>query len=242
VSSSLSQAVVLITGATGGIGSALVPLLAQAGAHLVLAARREGPLATLAEKAVALGAASGVGIPTDVTDYAQVEALVTQTLQRHGRIDVLINLAGAGILKPAPQITPADLERMLAVNLKGSFYTSQLVANAMREQKSGHILNFPGILGRHPMAMASAYCAAKFGVVGFTKCMADELKRFGVRFTLFYFGGIDSPFWDPISLKVQRDKMLSPATAAEAIRFVLTLPANAVPNEVVLQPESHQFL
>jgi NAD(P)-dependent dehydrogenase (short-subunit alcohol dehydrogenase family) len=131
---------------------------------------------------------------------------------------------------------------MLAVNLKGSFYTSQLVANAMREQKSGHILNFPGILGRHPMAMASAYCAAKFGVVGFTKCMADELKRFGVRFTLFYFGGIDSPFWDPISLKVQRDKMLSPATAAEAIRFVLTLPANAVPNEVVLQPESHQFL
>ncbi len=242
MSSSLSQAVVLVTGATGGIGSALVPLLAQAGAHLVLAARREDPLHTLAEKAVSLGAASGVGIPADVTDYAQVEALVAQTLQKHGRLDVLINLSGAGILKPAPQITPADLERMLAVNLKGSFYTSQLVANAMREQKSGHILNFPGILGRHPMAMASAYCAAKFGVVGFTKCMADELKRFGVRFTLFYFGGIDSPFWDPISLKVQRDKMLSPAMAAEAIRFVLTLPANAVPNEVVLQPESHQFL
>ncbi len=219
-----------------------MPLLAQAGAHLVLAARREDPLRTLAEKAGALGAASAFGIPTDVTDYAQVEALVNQTLQRHSRIDVVINLAGAGILKPVQQITPAELEVMLAVNLKGSFYTSQLAANAMRQQKSGHILNFPGILGRHPMAMASAYCAAKFGVVGFTKCMADELKRFGVRFTLFYFGGIDSPFWDPISLKVQRDKMLSPVTAAEAIHFVLTLPANAVPNEVVLQPESHQFL
>lgn len=147
-----------------------------------------------------------------------------------------------GILKPAPQLTPADLERMLAVNLKGSFYTSQLAANPMREQKSGHILNFPGVLGRYPMAMASAYCAAKFGVVGFSKCMADELKRFGVRFTLFYFGGIDSPFWDPISLKVQRDKMLSPATAAEAICFALTAPAGAVPSEIVLQPESHQFL
>ncbi len=219
-----------------------MPLLAQAGSHLVLAARREEPLQTLAEKSVSLGAASGLGIPTDVTDYAQVEALVAQTVQKHGRIDVLINLAGAGILKPTPQITPADLEQMVSVNLRGSFYTSQLTANHMREQKSGHILNFPGILGRHPMAMASAYCAAKFAVVGFSKCMADELKRFGVRFTLFYFGGIDSPFWDPISLKVQRDKMLSPATAVEAIRFALTAPASAVPSEVVLQPESHQFL
>ncbi|MEN9203707.1 MAG: SDR family oxidoreductase [Thermostichus sp. DG_1_6_bins_120] len=233
---------VLITGATGGIGSALVPLLAEAGSRLVLAARRPEPLQALVEKAMAFGAGSATGIPVDVTDYAQVESLVAQTLQQHGRIDVLINLAGAGILKPAPQITPADLEQMLSVNLKGSFYTSQLVANQMREQKSGHVLNFPGILGRYPMAMASAYCAAKFGVVGFSKCMADELKRFGVRFTLFYFGGVDSPFWDPISLKVQRDKMLSPATAAEAIRFALSAPANAVPSEVVLQPESHQFL
>lgn len=219
-----------------------MPRLAQAGSHLVLAARRAEPLQALVEKAATLGAASGLGIPVDVTDYAQVEVLVAQTVQKHGRIDVLINLAGAGILKPAPQITPADLERMLSVNLKGSFYTSQWVANHMREQKSGHILNFPGILGRHPMAMASAYCAAKFAVVGFSKCMADELKRFGVRFTLFYFGGVDSPFWDPISLKVQRDKMLSPATAAEAIQFALSAPANAVPSEVVLQPESHQFL
>ncbi|MGQ9837051.1 MAG: SDR family oxidoreductase [Cyanobacteriota bacterium] len=242
MTSSLSQAVILITGATGGIGSALVPRLVQMGSHLILAARRAEPLQTLVQKATVHGVGSATGIPTDVTNYAQVEALVAQTVQQHGRIDVLINLAGAGILKPAPQITPEDLERMLSVNLKGSFYTSQLVANHMREQKSGHILNFPGILGRHPMAMASAYCAAKFGVVGFSKCMADELKRFGVRFTLFYFGGVDSPFWDPISLKVQRDKMLSPATAAEAIQFALSAPPNAVPSEVVLQPESHQFL
>ncbi|MEN9226702.1 MAG: SDR family oxidoreductase [Thermostichus sp. DRC_bins_24] len=242
MASSLSQAVILITGATGGIGSALVPRLAQAGSHLVLAARRAEPLQELVEKATALGVGSATGIPADVTDSAQVETLVDQTVRQHGRIDVLINLAGAGILKPTPQITPEDLERMVSVNLKGSFLTSQRAANYMREQKSGHILNFPGILGRHPMAMASAYCAAKFGVVGFSKCMADELKRFGVRFTLFYFGGIDSPFWDPIHLKVQRDKMLSPVTAAEAICFALMAPAGAVPSEVVLQPESHQFL
>jgi NAD(P)-dependent dehydrogenase (short-subunit alcohol dehydrogenase family) len=110
-------------------------MLAQAGSHLVLAARREEPLRALVEKSASLGAASGLGIPTDVTDYAQVEALVNQTVQKHGRIDVLINLAGAGILKPAPQLTPADLERMLAVNLKGSFYTSQLAANPMRGAK-----------------------------------------------------------------------------------------------------------
>ena len=233
--------VILITGATGGIGQAITPLLAEQGADLVLAARRSAPLEQLATQVRGQGRGQVISVPTDVTQPDQVEALVEKTTQLWGRIDVLINGAGLGVLKPAPQLTPADLDQMLAVNLKGSFYTSQQVANLMREQRSGHILNFPGILGRHPMAMAAGYCASKFAVVGFTKCMADELKRFGVKFTLFYFGGVDSPFWDTITMKVQRDKMLRPDTVAEAIRFTLSLPPEAVPGEVTLQPESHQF-
>jgi NAD(P)-dependent dehydrogenase (short-subunit alcohol dehydrogenase family) len=96
-------------------------------------------------------------------------------------------------MKPYSQLEPSDLEKMLDVNLKGSFYTCQAAAEVMQERKSGHICNVVGILGKHSMSMAAAYCASKFGVVGFSKCMAEELKRFGVKFTLFYFGGIDSP-------------------------------------------------
>ncbi len=234
--------VILITGATGGIGQALVPQLASQGSQLVLAARGSERLEHLAQQVKSVGANPALTLPVDVTQYDQVEALVQQVYQQLGRIDVLINCAGVGILKQTPQLKPSDLDTMLDVNLKGSFYTSQLVSNVMRDQKSGHVLNFPGILGRHPMPMAAGYCASKFGVVGFSKCMADELKRFGVKFTLFFFGGIDSPFWDQITMKVQRDKMLQPQTVADAILFTLGVPANSVPAEVVLQPESHQFL
>jgi short-subunit dehydrogenase len=91
------------------------------------------------------------------------------------------------------------------------------------------------------MAMASAYCASKFGVVGFSKCMADEVKRYGIKFTLFYLGGIDSPFWDHAGLKVDRTKMLSPNTAAKAIVYALESDPQTVPMEINIQPESHLF-
>ncbi|MGG6297574.1 SDR family oxidoreductase [Leptolyngbya sp. AN02str] len=234
--------VIVIVGATGGIGMALAHKLASMGAILVLAARRPIPLATLAEELSALGATNVVAIPTDITDSAQAIALMQQTVAQFGKLDVLVNSAGAGVLKQYQKLEPSDLDRMLDLNLKGSFYTCQAAAEVMKEHKSGHICNVVGILGKHPMAMAAAYCASKFGVVGFSKCMADELKRFGVKFTLFYFGGIDSPFWDNVSLKVDRSKMLRPETAADAILFAISAEPQAIPLEVNIQPESHVFL
>ena len=130
---------------------------------------------------------------------------------------------------------------MLDLNLKGSFYTCQAAINVMKEKKSGHICNVIGILGKHSMAMAAAYCASKFGVVGFSKCMADEVKRYGIKFTLFYLGGIDSPFWDNAGLKVDRSKMLSTDTAAKAIMYALESDPQTVPMEINIQPESHLF-
>ncbi|MDS3861544.1 SDR family oxidoreductase [Thermosynechococcaceae cyanobacterium BACA0444] len=231
--------VVVVVGATGGIGQALVPELAKLGAKLVLASRNLDKLTNLE---MTLPPQTPVLIqPTDITDYSQVQALFTAAKAEFGQIDVLVNVAGAGILKQYNKIEPADLDAMLDLNLKGNFYTSQLAAEAMKETKGGHICNVIGILGKHSMAMGSAYCASKFGAVGFSKCMAEELKRFGIKFTLFYFGGIDSPFWDQVSLKVDRSKMLSPATAAQSILFALQAEPQAVPMEINIQPESHLF-
>ncbi len=235
----MQSKVVVVVGATGGIGRALVPLLAAQGASLVLAARDQTQLTDLA---ASVSDTPTLVVPTDITDSGQAEALMQKAVAQFGKIDVLVNAAGAGLLKQYNKLEPADLEYMLDLNLKGSFYTSQAAANLMKEQKSGHICNLVGILGKHPMAMAAAYCASKFGVVGFSKAMADELKRFGVKFTLFYFGGIDSPFWDNVSLKVDRSKMLRPETAAATIAFTLTLEPQAIPLEINLQPESHVFL
>ena len=206
----MQDKVVVIVGATGGIGSALTRKLAPMGARLVLAARDSSRLENLAS-----GLPQVLTVATDITKPQQVETLMEKAIAHFGQIDVLVNAAGAGVMKQYNQLEPADLDAMLDVNLKGSFYTCQAAAEAMKEQKSGHICNVVGILGKHSMAMAAAYCASKFGVVGFSKCMADELKRFGIKFTLFYFGGVDSPFWDNVSLKVDRKKMLSPETAAK---------------------------
>ena len=234
----MQDKVVVVVGATGGIGSAVARKLADAGATLVLAARDSSKLDALAGE---LSATEVLCVPTDITDLQQVETLMQKTVEHFGQIDALINAAGAGILKQWNKLEPADLDAMLDLNLKGSFYTSQAAANVMKDRKSGHICNVIGILGKHSMAMGTAYCASKFGVVGFSKCMADELRRYGIKFTLFYFGGVDSPFWDNVSLKVDRSKMLSTETAANAIMFALASDPQAVPLEINIQPESHLF-
>ena len=231
--------VIVVVGATGGIGSTLTHYLSETGANLVLAAKESAKLSALVSQ---LSVTERVlSIPTDITQPDQVKTLMEKTIAQFGQIDVLVNAAGAGILKPHQKIEPSDLDTMLDLNLKGCFYTSQAAADVMRKQKSGQICNVIGILGKHPMAMGSAYCASKFGAVGFSKCLAEELKRYGVKMTLFYFGGVNTPFWDQAGLKVDRDKMLSADTAAQAILFALQAEPNAVPTEINIQPDNHLF-
>ncbi|ACK68204.1 short-chain dehydrogenase/reductase SDR [Rippkaea orientalis PCC 8801] len=235
----MQDKVILIVGATGGIGSTLGQKLSNAGAKLILAGRNHQKLTDLSDQLAQK--TSVMAVPTDITNPQQVETLMAKALAQFGRIDVLVNAAGAGVMKQYNKVTPEDLDAMLDLNLKGSFYTTQAVANVMKEQRSGHICNIIGILGKHSMAMASAYCASKFGAVGFSKCIAEEVKRYGIKMTLFYFGGIDTPFWDNVALKVDRNKMLTPQTAAEAIEFALKADPQAVPMEINIQPESHLF-
>jgi len=237
----MQNKVVVVVGATGGIGLALVQKLAAAGAKLVLVARNAAKLEELVNNLEDDYDIEAIAVPTDITKYEQVEGMVQQAIAQFGQIDVLVNAAGAGVMKQFLRIEPQELDQMLDLNLKGNFYTSQAVANVMKDRKVGHICNVIGILGKHPMAMASAYCASKFGAIGFSKCMADEVRRLGIKVTLFYFGGIDSPFWDNVSLKVDRSKMLTTETAANAIMFALSANPQAVPMEINIQPESHLF-
>ena len=234
----MQDKVVVIVGATGGIGSVVGQKLANSGASLILAARDTDKLNSLAAQ---LSTSKIITVPTNITNPQEVETLMEKAVNHFGKIDVLVNAAGAGILKQWNKIEPADLDAMLDLNLKGSFYTCQAAANVMKGQKSGHICNVIGILGKHSMAMGSVYCASKFGLVGLSKCMADELRRYGIKVTLFYFGGVNTSFWDHISLKVDRSKMLSPETAADAIMFALNAEPQAVPMEINIQPDSHLF-
>jgi NAD(P)-dependent dehydrogenase (short-subunit alcohol dehydrogenase family) len=135
-----------------------------------------------------------------------------------------------------------DFDALINANVRTAFNTLQGVLPVMAERKFGRVVLLPGILGKAPMMQAAGYCAAKYALTGMTKCLAQEYKRFGIRFSLMHFGGVDSSFWDNISMKVQRDKMLSVEAAANAVFFAAAQEGEGVMAEIVLMPENHQLV
>lgn len=237
----LSGKVALITGGGSGVGQAAARALARRGVSVALAGRDENKLI---ETAAQIGYEGGdaVTIVADVTDAAQVAHLVAQTTRAFDGLDILINCAGVGLIKPLETTTADEIDRLLSVNVKGTMLTTQAAVRAMiAGGRGGHVVNLAGILGKAPMANASLYCASKYAVTGFSKALQMEVKRHSIKVSLMYLGGVDTPFWDELDMKLQRDKMLSAEDAAGAIVTVLTQPAHLVLGEFVLQPESHQM-
>ena len=233
---------VLIVGAGRGIGRAAAELFSNEGANLIISSRNEAELMELEYKLNTKGNNNILALAADASVPADVEMLVNQGLEKFGSIDYLIHAAGAGILKPFGELKLEDLDQLFNANVRTAFNVLQAVLPQMAEQKSGRVVVIPGILGKAPMMQASAYCAAKYALTGMIKCLKDEYKRYGIRFSLMHFGGVDSTFWDNITMKVQRDKMLSVEAAAQCVFFAATQEGEGVMSEIVLVPESHQIV
>lgn len=232
----------LVVGASRGIGRAVAELFAHADANVAVVSRSQPELMELEYKLNTNGYPNVLAIDADAESESDMQRVVNQTRERFGSIDYLIHTAGAGILKPFTELKLTDLDFLLGANLRTAFNVFQAVLPIMQEQKFGRVVAFPGILGKAPMMQASAYCAAKYGLSGMVKCLAQEYKRFGIRFTLMHLGGVDSDFWNNVTMKVQRDKMLSLEAAAEAAFFAATQPGEGVMAEIVLMPENHQLV
>ena len=230
----------LITGASSGIGRAVAIRLASRGAKLTLSGRSETKLAEVATACT--GAAYIESIASDLTVPHAAESLVAKANESMGGIDCVINCAGIGLIKPAADTTDAELSKIVNTNLRGTFLIAQSACKVMAAQKHGLFITLPGILGKAVMKNAAAYIASKFGVTGLIKALAQEYQRSGIRFCLFFLGGVDSPFWDEINMAVQRDKMIPVSTAADLILQAIDAPPHLVLAEVVLQPESHQLV
>ena len=242
---SLSGKTILLTGATGGIGAATAKLLAQSGANLILSGRNKERLEQTAAEVAAITGVTPQTIRADISESAQVNKLFEEAAPApDSPLDALINAAGIGAIKPLESLTPNDFYALLAANLYGPMLLSQAAVKVMAPRKSGHILHVIGILGKAPMANATAYCASKYGLTGFLQSLRAEVsRRHNIKVTGLYLGGVDTPFYDnpAIEMKVQRDKMLSPEDAARALHYALTQPAHLVLGELTLQPESHQL-
>jgi NADP-dependent 3-hydroxy acid dehydrogenase YdfG len=230
---------VLVVGATGTIGAAIVKLLVGSGAIVAITGRNKTKLGELAS---IHGIPKQLSFEMDLSNTASILAAMSALKQEMPVLDILVNAAGIGIIKPLELLSEADFMQSLQVNLIGGFHLMQAILPGMKEQKKGLIINIPGILGKVPMAGAAAYSASKYGLVGMMQSIREELKRTEIRITNLFLGGVDSAFWDQIDLRVQRDKMVVAEEAAKAVWFLCQQPRSGVVSEMVLQPFNHQAI
>ena len=230
---------VLIAGATCGIGSAITRQIAASGAVVFITGRNADKLQQVAD-AAAIPAEKVFEM--DISNEENVSKTIEKVLSQTPQIDILINAVGVGIIKPFESLSSGDFLSSLQTNLLGAFYLVKAILPGMKLQKKGLIINIPGILGKVPMAGAAAYSASKYGLVGMMQSIREEIKRTDIRITNLFLGGVDSPFWDTIDLRVQKDKMIVAEEAAKAVWFLCQQPVSGVVSEMVLQPFNHQAI
>ena len=190
----------LVTGASSGIGREAALAFADAGASVVLVARRPAALAKVATATRKLGA-STLSVPTDVTKPEAVATCFRKATKRFGSIDIVVNNAGVMIPAKVVDIRGADLKQMLDVNLFGALHVMQQAVQAMRKQGHGHIVNVASLAGRRGVSPLGGYCATKFALVGLTEALRMELVGEGVHVSLVMPGVVDTP----MAAAAQRD-------------------------------------
>lgn len=225
--------VVAITGASSGIGLEAAKLYAAAGASVVLLARRAEALA-VATRAVAALAGPGLvaGHALDVADEAAVQQVFPAIVAQFGRIDILVNCAGTGFATDLAKISLADYRRIMETNVTGVFLCSRAVLPAMRERKSGHIVNVSSITGKVANPNAPLYCASKFALNGYTSGLQQQVAADKVRVSLVSPSSVDTAYWD--GRPVDRTKFLQAGEVAAVILFVTGQPEGVLIKDVDL--------
>jgi len=229
--------VVLITGASQGIGAALARVFAAEirGVRLALVARNRAKLEAVARSCRHQGARAEV-FACDVSLEPAVTAMAAAVAAAFGPVDVLINNAGDFVSAPFLKTTVAEFDRMLAVNLRSVFLVTRAIAPAMARRGRGDIFNMSSIAGRQAFAGDAAYCAAKFGVAGLSQVLRLELKGRGVRVCCVYPGATISPSWKGSGVAPER--MMPASDVARAFLDCYRLSRRTVVEELVLRPQA----
>ncbi len=233
----------LVTGASSGLGRATAISLARAGADVALVARSQQELDSAKEEISKIGRRA-LTLPVDLASEAQTAGAVGRTVEALGRIDVLVNSAGTDAPGIVEELDVEGWDRTLAVNLRAPFLLSKAAFPHMREAGGGMIVNISSVAGKKGWANASAYCASKFGLTGFTEALADEGKEHGIRAIVLYPGAMATN-WGAFSPEERQEaqpseapptRTLPPERVADLIVWLAASPSEFVLTEGIVLP------
>jgi short-subunit dehydrogenase len=236
--STTKKSLVLLTGATSGIGKHTALALAKAGYPLALVARSQDKLQQVCAEIESLHIEGAVAsyFPQDLTDLASLASLIEKIENDRGDIGILINNAGMGYIKPLLETPIQEWQKVLDLNLTAVFALIQPVVRRMVERREGLVLNLCSIAALKTFPDWGAYSASKFALLALSRTLAQEVRAHGVRVTALCPGAVDTPLWDSLDAGFDRNQMLSAETMAQWIVQTLALPPQAVLEEAVLMP------
>ncbi len=227
----MANKIAVVTGAGSGMGRAIAHKLAANSVHVVLVGRTLAKLDAVANEIMHAGG-SALAYPLDVTDPDQIRALADSLA--NAPVDMLINCAGDWLIKSAEETTPADLDHILAANLKGPYLMAQALIPLLRQSQNASIINIGSSTSMQSHPMVTAYTAAKTGLRGLTGSLAEELKPDLIRVILLAPGPADTPMRDAASPDMPKDQRVPVATIAAMVWALVSLPQGITTSDFML--------
>ena len=248
MSNNIEGKVVVITGASSGLGEATARLLSEQGATVVLGARRAERLQSLADELTRTGG-KALAVATDVTDRDQVKKLVDEAVRAYGRVDVMINNAGLMPQAPLEQLKIDEWDRMIDVNIKGVLYGIAAVLPHMQWQKAGHIINVSSVAGHKVGPGFAVYAATKFAVRALSEGLRQEVKPYNIRTTVLSPGAVATELPNTITdpgaaeriRKFYAEVAIPASSFARAVAFAMSQPDDVDVNEIVFRPTRQEL-
>lgn len=224
-----------MTGAGRGIGKAVSVALARAGCRVVLAARTREQIETVQLEIISQGG-HALALPADLTVDEDIQRLVEVTQTKWGAADILINNAGWGKRAPVVSANLTDWDQTFRLNLRAPMVLAKALLPNMIAKGEGAVINIGSVSGKTGEANGAAYSASKFGLIGFTQSLYEEVREHGIKVAVILPGFVDTPLIPP-NRQLDRSKMIQADDIAQTVLFVLTSPATSCPVEITVRPQ-----
>ena len=237
--SSLAGKIVLVTGAGRGIGRAVAIDLAEAGCRVIVTARTLDQLEQVQQE-ISTNGGEAVCIAADLTRDEEIDLLVAESSRYREPVDFLINNAGWGKRAPIIKGRREDWDQTLRLNLRAPMILAKALLPPMIEKGNGAVINIGSISGKTGEANGAAYSASKFGLIGFTQSLYEEVREYGIKVAVILPGFVDTPLIPP-NRQLDRSKMIQPADVAQTVHYVLTSPPTCCPVEITLRPQKSPY-